>query len=142
MNSLPTSGVIGYDEKKQVIQIHDQYRWRLLLLRVFYLLGIANTILRLLSLGSGLEAELSDWIWIAGGIAAIPLLFRSLQKRTSSSEIPFAHLQKIRKKSYWGNTVLQLHLENDKVREVHKSLSKQDMEFLRKIIGREAASKG
>jgi len=142
MNSLPTGGVITVNKETDVLQIHDQYRWMLIIQRVFYLFFVANAIVILLNLGSGFEASLFDWIWIAGGIAAIPLLFRSLQKRTSSSEIPFAHLQKIRKKSYWGNTVLQLHLENDKVREVHKSLSKQDMEFLRKIIGREAASKG
>jgi hypothetical protein len=44
MNSLPTGGVITVNKETDVLQIHDQYRWMLIIQRVFYLFFVANAI--------------------------------------------------------------------------------------------------
>jgi lysylphosphatidylglycerol synthetase-like protein (DUF2156 family) len=134
MSVQPTSRVIAVNEEKKSILIRDNEHWRLLLKRLFYGIFIANALLLTLNLAAGNAASRIDYIWIAIGIVAIPLLFQSLQKRTAVSEIPFDLLRKISKKTFWGTGVLHLHLKNDKVREVHKTLSKQDLIFLETLV--------
>lgn len=138
MSVQPTSGVITVNEKKQVIQIHDQYRQRLVFQRVVYLLFVVSAIFDIINLASGYQASIFDWIYIILGLVAIPFLFQLLQTRTAQSEIPFAHLTEISKKTFLGS-VVYLHLNNGKVREIHQSLSKQDMDFLGSLVERETA---
>lgn len=138
MSIQPTSGVITVNEEQQALQIHDQYRWRLVFQRVVYLLFVVSAIFDIINLASGNQASVFDWVYIILGLVAIPFLFQLWQTRTAQSEIPFAHLTEISKKTFLGS-VVYLHLNNGKVREIHQSLSKQDMDFLGSLVERETA---
>ncbi len=142
MSVQPTSGVITVKEEQQALQIHDHYRQRLFFQRIIYLLFIVSVLFEIINLASGNQVSVFDWIHIILGLVAIPLLFQSLQKRTAQSEIPFTQLTGISKKTFFGTSVLHLYLSNGKVREIHKSLSKQDMDFLGSLVERENAPIG
>lgn len=134
MSVQPTSRVIAVNKEKKSILIRDNEHWRLLLKRLLHVIFLANALLHTLHLAAGNAASRIDYIWIALGIVAIPQLFHSLQKRTAVSEIPFDLLREINKKTFWGTGVVHLHLKNNKVREVHKALSKQDLIFLETLV--------
>lgn len=139
MHTLPTSGVISVYEQNQAIQIHDNYRWLLLSKRLFYVFFAANALVITLHLTSGNAASFSDWFWISIGVLATIFLFRSIQNRTAVSEIPIAQIRGISKHTFLGSGLLKIHLENEKVREIRQSLSKQDIQFLKTLIQKESA---
>jgi len=134
MSTKPSSGVISVNEKKQSIQIHDQYSRRLTLQRIFYILLVASALYEILHLASGYQTSRFGWLYIITGFVAVPFLIHYLQKRTSVPEIPFAHISGISKKTFWGSGVFHIHLINNKTREIHKSLSRQDIDFLRELL--------
>ena len=140
MSVRPTSGVITVNEEQQALQIHDHYRWRLVFQRIVYLVFVFSALFETIHLASGNQASRFGWLYIIIGLVAVFDLIQSLQKRTAVSEIPFAHLTGISKKTFLGSGVLHLQLKNGKVREIHKSLSKQDIEFLESIVVRETAT--
>lgn len=139
MRAKPTSGVISVYEQNQAIQIHDNYRWLLLSKRLFYVFFAANALVITLHLTSGNAASFSDWFWISIGVLATIFLFRSLKNRTAVSEIPIAQIRGISKHTFLGSGLLKIHLENEKVREIRQSLSKQDVDYLRDLIEGEPA---
>ncbi len=129
----PTTEVITLNEEKEELQIHDHYNWRLPLLRVFFICLALTGLLGLYDLIRGYAFQVYDGVEIVLGLAAIPLLIYSLTQKTARTKIPLGDIRKIKKKSSLGVSRVQIYLTNGKVRDIFKSMSKQDLDFLNEI---------